>query len=74
MTLQELLDKIIAHHEQIESEIKYDLDEMIIDLKSYEASEINNNGIACQCEYLIESGNTPEEIDLFLFYDPESWE
>lgn len=42
--------------------VTYWLDDLVHDLKSMEASDINNDGWESQLDYLLENGMTAEEI------------
>jgi hypothetical protein len=40
-----------------------DLDDLIHEMKSIESSNINNEGVSAQLDYLIELGLTPDQIE-----------
>jgi len=60
-TTDEISDAVIALEKtSIESHM---LDDIVHELKSTEAAEINNNGIEAQAKYILESGY---RIDTFI--------
>jgi hypothetical protein len=60
VTKDELLQKLEKN------DVQDELDELVHDLKSMEAANINNAGYAEQVDYLLESGNTPQTIAVDL--------
>lgn len=48
-----------------------DLDELVYDMKSSEASNINNGGVETQIRYLLSNGMSLEELKKAIETDPD---
>ncbi len=62
---EEALQRLSNHAEQINAE-ETSLDEAVIDWKSAEAGDLNNEGMEAQARYLLESGLPEHEIKVLM--------
>jgi hypothetical protein len=60
--LRVIADARSAGHDVSNDDMALALDDLVHDVKSHEASAINNSGIDTQVEFLLNSGVTEDEI------------
>ena len=63
---------MVTREELVEQLQAEELDDLVHDMKSLEASNINNEGVESQIDYLLAGGMSLEEIEKAVKVDPEA--